>query len=72
MDGRRIIIKFDDIGADEEIDLIMVGSMQDGYESINCGVLTYVSGFKETYGVKVMSVVQVLSNIKALKLKGCN
>lgn len=72
IDGRRIIIKFDDIAANEEIDLIMVGSLQDGCESINCGALTYISGFRETYGVKVMNIVQVLSNIKALKLKGCN
>lgn len=70
--GRRVVIKFDDLCAGEEIDLIMVGSFREDCDSINCGVISYVDGFKESNGIKVMSIVQILSNIKTLKLKGCN
>lgn len=70
--GRRVVIKFDDLCVGEEINLIMVGSLIKDCDSINCGVISYVDGFKESNGIKVMSIVQILSNIKTLKLKGCN
>lgn len=71
MEGRRIFVDLPDLDVNGEIDLIMVGLLEGDCETINVGCLCYKSGYTKVDGIKITNIVQILSNIKTLRLKGC-
>ncbi len=72
IDGRRVLVKVDELYPSNELNLIIVGVLCDEGSSLNAGVLSYVSGYTEENGIRRLNINQVMSNIKSLKEKGCN
>lgn len=71
-EGRRVIVKIDELEAGRETDLIIVGALCEDCKTINVGVLSYISGYTQQDGVRRLNINQVMSNMKTLREKGCN